>query len=81
MIPVANESAGAQRLHGRRFPPEGLGLDAKRLQAPKDREQRSQPAAVIVSSREGSSPHGEDGPPPTKLRDGFVRRLPSQPAE
>jgi hypothetical protein len=26
--------AGAQRLHGWRFPPEGLGLDDKGLQAP-----------------------------------------------
>lgn len=59
--------AGRERsaLHGRRFPPDGLGLDAKGAAGPPNKEQESQPEAVFGYSREGSSPHGGDGLPPT----------------
>lgn len=63
----AASGAGRERsaLHGRCFPPEGLGLDAKGAARPQTGTQRSQPEAAIASSREGSSPHGEDRLPST----------------
>jgi hypothetical protein len=48
--------AGAQRLHGWRFPPEGLGLDDKGLQAP---NQKKEPAFRLSESlRKGWSAGG-----------------------
>jgi hypothetical protein len=65
--------AGAKRLHGHRFPPEGLGLDATGAAGPSKKNERSQPEAVIGSSREGSSPDGEDALPSDNQQGGFVR--------
>src|SRR4051794_17541212 len=49
--------AGAQRLHGHRFPPEGPGLDATGAAGP-SKQNQGQPEAVSESSREGSLPEG-----------------------
>lgn len=53
--------AGAKRLHGRRFPPEGLGLDATGAAGP-SKKQKIQLKAVVAPSREGSLPEGRRRP-------------------
>jgi hypothetical protein len=48
--------AGAKRLHGWRFPPEGLGLDDKGLQAPDVKKKSAIGCPKVL--REGSLPEG-----------------------
>jgi hypothetical protein len=63
--------AGAQRLHGPRFPPAGLGLDAKGLQAPSRETVKVSRRWSLIEKREGSSRYGEDAPP--HLTEGRLR--------
>lgn len=59
--------AGAKRLHGHRFPPEGPGLDATGAAGP-IKTKEGQPQAVIASrSARDRYPKGED------TAGGFVR--------
>ena len=66
--------AGAKRLPGRRFPPEGLGLDARGRHVPIRRNSGSQPQAVIESNARGIVTRRAKTPlPDFNFRGGFVR--------
>jgi hypothetical protein len=50
--------AGPKRLHGRRVPPVGLGLDAKGPQAPPQDKRKVSRRLSLIQKREGSLPEG-----------------------
>ena len=62
-----------------RFPPAGLGLDAKGPQAPSRQTVKVSGKLSLIEKREGASPYGEDAPPSLLPRGGFVRPIDKRP--